>query len=189
MLKFPLHHDLIQGGVGIDQSYIKYFANKQRIDQILQFLKGLPVDDVKEQHTVTELSDYTASKDTHFHSHELYSKIAVEIVNETNLTKGLYINEKVVRPIAYYTPFVVMASKNYLKHLRILGFKTFDSVWDESYDEYVGKDRLEMIYQTINSISEISLETLHKKTYDICLYNKSYLHSCQWGDKVDYITI
>ena len=120
---------------------------------------------------------------------DLYKEIAVEVVNETNITRGFFVTEKIVRPIAYNTPFVVMATANFLKNLRALGFKTFNSVWDESYDELEGKDRLEKIYQTINTISQINLDYLHKNTHDICVYNKSVLDSYQWKKKIKNIKV
>ena len=41
--------------------------------------------------------------------------------------------EKILKPIQQYHPFILLGMYG-LQNLRNLGFKTFDSVWDESYD-------------------------------------------------------
>ena len=183
-IKFNNHKDVIQMGIGLDQAYAKYSTHSERKDQILNFAKILPIDDVQEKKTPEELSDYRGHTSSQYTSQALYKKIAVEIVNETNITRGLSCTEKIARPISYYTPFVVMGSKGYLAHLRMLGFKTFDSVWDESYDSHEGKTRLEMLYKTMHEIANMDLKKLHDKTHDICVYNKEYLHSFQWAKKM-----
>ena len=187
-IKFPLNKEYMNESLGIDKAFAKYYDTKHYRSQILNFLSQLPIDDVKESWTRQELYNVWVN-DSQFNSMDLYKEIAVEAVNETNITRGFFITEKIVRPIAYNTPFVVMATANFLKNIRALGFKTFDSVWDESYDELEGKDRLEKIYQTINNISQINLDYLHKNTHDICVYNKSVLDSYQWKNKIKDIKV
>ena len=77
-----------------------------------------------------------------------------------------------------------MGPIGYLDHLRMLGFKTFSSVWDESYDSHQGKTRLEMLYKTLHEIANMDLKKLNDKTHDICVYNREYLHSFQWNKKM-----
>tara|TARA_E500000318_G_scaffold67004_1_gene61803 strand:- start:275 stop:1252 length:978 start_codon:yes stop_codon:yes gene_type:complete len=187
-IKFPLHEQYTHYSIGIDTAYANYVDHSEYKKQILNFLSKVPIDDIKESWTREDLLNTMQNK-SQFHSYELYQKIAVEIVNETNITSGFFCTEKIVRPIAYYTPFVVMAVPNFLKHLQTLGFKTFDTLWDESYDEYKGKQRLEKIYETLNEIAKIDLKTLHKQTHDICVYNKSVLDSYQWKNKFKDIKV
>jgi hypothetical protein len=47
-----------------------------------------------------------------------------------------HLTEKTFKPIAMGMPFVLSAPTGSLKYLKQYGFKTFDSVWDESYDNY-----------------------------------------------------
>jgi hypothetical protein len=183
-IKFTNHDDMIQMGIGLDEAYAKYSTHSERKDQILNFVKILPIDDVQEKKSPQELSSFMSRTSSQYTSQELYKKVGVEIVNETNLTKGLYCTEKIARPIAYYTPFVVMGPIGYLDHLRMLGFKTFSSVWDESYDSHQGKTRLEMLYNTLHEIANMDLKKLNDKTHDICVYNREYLHSFQWSKKM-----
>lgn len=187
-IKFPLRENWLANGMGIDKSFAYYFKNTEYVKQITEFLQALPVDDVQENWTAEQLMDVHNNK-SQYSSYPLYKHIAVEIVNETNTTSGFSCSEKIVRPISYYTPFVVMAVPHYLKHLQTLGFKTFDSIWDESYDMYEGKTRLQKIYETLHEIARIDLKTLHKQTHDICVYNKSVLDSRQWKNKFKDIKV
>jgi len=187
-IKFALDMNYLTDNLGIDEAFRKYYRIPQRIKPILDFMLHAPVDNVGEKWTREQLANVKDS-DCQFYSHDLYKTIGVEIVNETNTTKGFFLTEKTVRPIAYCTPFVMMASKHHLKHLKTLGFKTFSDVWDESYDDYEDKDRMERIYKTISDISRFTLEELYHRTHEICNYNKSLLDSFAWKNKIPNIKV
>ena len=64
-----------------------------------------------------------------------YNSTAIEVVLETLFDDDrLHLTEKSLRPIACAQPFILTATPGSLEYLRSYGFKTFDSVWDESYD-------------------------------------------------------
>ena len=48
-----------------------------------------------------------------------------------------HLTEKTFKPIAMGMPFVLSAPAYSLQYLKQYGFKTFDSIWDESYDQIV----------------------------------------------------
>lgn len=85
------------------------------------------------------------------------------IVVETDTTEeGLFFSEKIVKPILAKTPFVVLASPNFLTTLKELGFQTFNEWWDESYDLEKNHDkRIEKLYEVITYINSKSLEELY----------------------------
>jgi hypothetical protein len=77
------------------------------------------------------------------HTIHLSSVIPTEIYNFTNYTLIVetywsndftFFTEKIIKPILAKRLFVVCAGQNYLSNLKKLGFKTFDIVIDESYD-------------------------------------------------------
>ena len=51
------------------------------------------------------------------------------------------VSEKVIKPIAYYHPFIVFGSYETLKYLHRVGFETFGNLWDESYDNIVNDEQ------------------------------------------------
>ena len=66
----------------------------------------------------------------------VYNQSYYSIVCETTCSNQYnQYTEKVAKPIVAKRPFVVFAGQHYLKNLRSLGFKTFDGVIDESYDD------------------------------------------------------
>lgn len=65
-----------------------------------------------------------------------YESTHVEVVLETLFDDTRWhLTEKILRTIACGQPFILAASYQSLQYLRSYGFQTFDSVWDESYDQ------------------------------------------------------
>jgi hypothetical protein len=62
-----------------------------------------------------------------------YESYNLEVVLETT-TKAHFITEKTIKVLSAKMPFLMIASPNFLKYLQNLGFKTFNEIWDESYD-------------------------------------------------------
>lgn len=52
----------------------------------------------------------------------------------------LHLTEKIFKPIASKQPFMLLAAPGNLAYLKSYGFKTFDSVIDESYDNIIDND-------------------------------------------------
>jgi len=124
----------------------------------------------------------------------VYEKIAVEVVCETNTWhSSFFITEKILRPMYYRRPFVVLGGCHYLKNLKNMGFRTFDDIFDNTYDVETGMVRIDHIFtmleHTLFSIngkdllekckSDIEhnyslLMELSKKHYRISLENPNY---------------
>lgn len=82
-----------------------------------------------------------------------YDQFEVELVCESFVRGDTFFpTEKTVRPIIGKKPMLVYGPKNYLKHLKELGFKTWDTVWDESYDQYEGIERWKLMQKVIDQI-------------------------------------
>ena len=70
-----------------------------------------------------------------------------------------HLTEKTFKPIAMGMPFVLVATQGSLKYLRSYGFKTFEHIWDESYDqEPDDAKRIERIASLLKSLDELSVE-------------------------------
>jgi hypothetical protein len=66
----------------------------------------------------------------------IYNLTAYTLVTETNgVNEFNFYTEKIVKPILARRLFVVIAGRHYLRNLRAMGFRTFDGIIDESYDE------------------------------------------------------
>jgi hypothetical protein len=90
--------------------------------------------------------------------------------------------EKIWKPVMMAHPFVVAANCGYLRDLRSAGFRTFDSLIDESYDRIdCPSTRAECIIQTIADISHNGAAEFWTASRDICKYNQQHLveYNCQ----------
>jgi hypothetical protein len=66
---------------------------------------------------------------------KIYNKTAYTVVLETWADNCYsFFTEKIVKPMLAYRLFVVISGQYYLRNLRNLGFRTFDGIIDESYD-------------------------------------------------------
>jgi hypothetical protein len=71
-----------------------------------------------------------------------FNDCAFNLVSETNDNNhDVFITEKLWKPIIAQQIFVVHGNFGYLKKLREMGFRTFDSVFDESYDQEPDPDK------------------------------------------------
>ena len=84
-----------------------------------------------------------------------YCNTEIEVVLETIFDDSrLHLTEKSLRPIACGQPFIIASTHGSLKYLHDYGFKTFDTVWDESYDNI--QDPFERMQAIVAVMREIS---------------------------------
>lgn len=75
------------------------------------------------------------------------------VVTETVFDNRLHLTEKTFKPIVMQQPFVMVGPKHSLRYLKHYGFKTFDSIWDESYDQLNDQDRLAAVTKLLSEIN------------------------------------
>lgn len=142
------------------------------------FRKKIPHSYHKQQH-----SDFVmnTNKD-HWPDGDLiypYSNGMIELVTETE-TDMFFITEKIIKPIQAKIPFVVIGSYKFLYNLRKLGFKTFDSIIDESYDQEIDLNiRIERAFESF-----VEYVKNPKDCVEVCDHNANILHKIQ--AKKDY---
>lgn len=64
---------------------------------------------------------------------QAYFNLIVE--SDLDLNHAFFLTEKTIKGLITGMPFVSVASANFLYNLHKLGFKTYNSIWDESYDQ------------------------------------------------------
>jgi hypothetical protein len=111
-----------------------------------------------------------------------YSNTKFEVVLETLFDDNrIQLTEKVLRPIACGHPFMLASTPGSLEYLRNYGFKTFDGIINEGYDnEQDPLKRLDLIIhemkKIINWTSEEKISNWDK-IKKITNYNKKYFFS------------
>lgn len=94
--------------------------------------------------------------------------------------RRLHLTEKTFKAIALGMPFVLVAPAGSLAYLREYGFKTFSSVWDESYDnETDDLRRLQMICEllkVIDSSTTKQKQDIWHEARKIAVYNWNHFY-------------
>lgn len=120
---------------------------------------------------------------------EDYANTDIEIVLETLFDDDrLHLTEKSLRPIACGQPFILAATHGSLEYLRSYGFKTFETVFDESYDTIIdpGK-RLQAITLLMKKIADwTDNERQYKMTQlqEIADFNRNHFFSSNFFNQV-----
>lgn len=108
----------------------------------------------------------------------IYNDCFVDIVTETRFAQPTgNFSEKVLQPVQYMKPFILLAPPYTLECLKSFGYKTFEDFWDESYDTTEDHgDRLAKIFTIIKDILERPPEALvemYKQMYPILEHNRN----------------
>ena len=164
---------------------LKTFITREDFDANLYMKYGL------RKHYVDNVFDYDGGIDYGTNLYDLvgYSKLIkkclIELCVETNVLDYLFITEKLLKPIVFKTPFLLMGCPYTLKYIRQLGFETFDCVFDESYDEQpILYDRVQSVITNLKQISTLSLQDAIKKfkiTEEICNHNYNVFMNSDWS--------
>ena len=108
-----------------------------------------------------------------------YDQFSIEIVMETYCRGNTFFpTEKTVRPLSAMKPMLIYGPKYFLARLRQLGFKTWHSVWDESYDLLEGVERWQRIKSVMQSLAQTTAEQKHniiQQAAAICHHNRLHL--------------
>lgn len=91
-----------------------------------------------------------------------------------------HITEKTFKPICQKLPFVIASTAGSLEYLRRYGFKTFDTIWNEDYDEETDDvQRLEKIARILldlDSLSRRELQDLYYAALPIVQHNFQHFY-------------
>ena len=101
---------------------------------------------------------------------ELTTESLIYHVSETvYFGRRQHLTEKTFKPIAMGMPFVLTAPAHSLEYLKSYGFKTFDSIWDESYDQEENDlVRAKRVVYLLKKIDQQSLEQ-RQKMFEQCM--------------------
>ena len=100
----------------------------------------------------------------------VWNKFQIEVVSETDSIDNFWFTEKTANCLATGKPFVLVSGQGSLQRLRDMGFVTFDSVLDESYDN--ARNPYDRIKATVTSLQEIYRnQTVIDELYEIAQEN------------------
>lgn len=108
---------------------------------------------------------------------DLYNSAYFNLVVETDhRLDNFFVTEKTIKCLVTGIPFVVLSSANFLKGLHRLGFKTYSTVWDESYDTVLKfEDRVESIRELVHDLGKIDWKSKQSELEQIANHNARVL--------------
>ena len=162
--------------VSFDKTLITGEVNKFLLDNNL-----LEKYDILPNKIVADREDI---KNTNGYQHEnemLYLDSYFSIVTETSFyLDNDFISEKIWKPLYQFHPFIVVGRPHLLKYLKEIGFKTFDWLINEDYDNIEDNDkRMEYIVYEIQKLNKLSIEELHMKineNFDSLIHNHKLIN-------------
>jgi hypothetical protein len=91
-----------------------------------------------------------------------------------------HLTEKTFKPIVMQQPFILVSCQGSLEYLRSYGFKTFNTIWDESYDDADDNTRIMKIGKLLSELDSLSLkekQQLQKAMVPIVEHNFNWFYS------------
>jgi hypothetical protein len=77
-------------------------------------------------------------------------------------------------------PFVIVGTRGSLEYLRSYGFRTFDGIWDESYDLAEDDVRIERIASLLRSLDELptaAKQELFESAQEVIEHNWNHFYN------------
>jgi len=143
--------------------------------------------DITDVFSAAKLPRLFAGEDTQeMHSYQLGNFVEsadslVYVPTETvYFGRRTHLTEKTFKAIVLEMPFVLVAPAHSLEYLRKYGFRTFDSVFDESYDlETNDIRRIERVTQLLKDLDDLSMherQQIHQACLPIVQHNYNHFY-------------
>lgn len=114
--------------------------------------------------------------DPDIYNSSYFSVVLETVVPEAN-TFSMF-SEKEAKPIIAKRPFLIGGSQNHLKAFRSLGFKSFNDVFDESYDDEPNETkRFAMMLDEMHRISQLDPLKVYEKLFHVLDHNKKHFEN------------
>ena len=134
-----------------------------------EFLKGVPYQCdsyTSDQHNQHDLLDPALFTESYFH-------LVLETMFDLDGSNGAFVSEKTFKCIKHAVPFVLVGAPGSLQLLRDLGYKVYDSVIDNSYDQERDNDRRwRAVKNTLDQILQSDLAQWHAQCQSDAEHNQ-----------------
>jgi hypothetical protein len=98
--------------------------------------------------------------------------------------------EKIAKPLLIGHPWIAVANRGFYRDLKNLGFRTFEHLIDESFDQIDNpQDRIDRIVDIVDDLVQQDLANFLESCYSTCKYNQSHLQEyreslrCKFPDR------
>jgi len=113
---------------------------------------------------------------------DIYNQTHYSIVAETtNNNNWSFFTEKIIKPMLARRLFLVEGGQRYLQNLKLLGFKTFNDVVDESYDlEPDAGKRMNMMLDQVAYLHTQDPAVIQQKIAPVVEHNFNHVMNFNW---------
>lgn len=113
---------------------------------------------------------------------DVFNRTAYSIVAETDYDNTLsFFSEKTAKPIIARRLFVAFSGYKFLHNLKTLGFRTFDCVIDESYDNEIDDHkRYSMAFDQVKKLCSMPQQQVYERIQDVVEHNHQLLMTRNW---------
>ena len=111
---------------------------------------------------------------------KIYDHTKYSVIAETVYERVFFLTEKTTKALFAKRIFVIFSCQGFLQQLRSLGFKTFDSIIDESYDREPNTiKRFELAFKQVEFLAQSSYNSLLDQVQSISEHNHNRLFEYQ----------
>ena len=130
--------------------------------------------------TLGEFDPYTFILPEHYHNVgatlpiKIYNSSYFNIVVETdiNVNDSFFITEKTTKCLISGMPFLLVATPFFLKNLHDRGFRTYNTLWDESYDSIIDLDaRIDALVELADRLKDFDWQKHKQELQSIAQHN------------------
>ena len=115
-----------------------------------------------------------------FLPYKIYNQTWYSVICESFPNKIFY-TEKLAKPLIAQRLFVFFGARHTLKHLKSFGYRTFDTVIDESYDDVENdQQRWQMAWQQIECLAGQDPAAIYKQIQPIVAHNRELIMTQNW---------
>jgi hypothetical protein len=189
----PMYFDAL---LGAGKQHKDFVAEQIRADDLEEkiilrhgYKNFIYPDGVKEQRSVFDTIEYKGVGTSVFPivPINIYNDSAYSIVCETSYdNRWVFLTEKTAKCFMARRLFVMFAGVHYLKAIRNLGFKTFDGIIDESYDDIEdNQTRWDMAYAQVKYLCSQPQQPILDQIKSIVDYNYDLMWGTDWRGTLD----
>lgn len=125
-------------------------------------------------HTVRDQYDPAQNTNRDILAH--YGRFRVEITAETyTIGDCFFPTEKTIRPLSQGRGLLVYGPVDFLRRLRSMGFRTWDTIWDETYDSVQGPLRWQLMRTELGKIAVLDPGAVERELQEIYQHNSAVL--------------
>ena len=117
--------------------------------------------------------------------YNIYNQCYYSLVAETSEEQPNFYTEKTGKPLLSKRLFVMFAGQYHLKHLRDFGFKTFDGIIDESYDDIADTEtRYREAWKQVEFLMSQHPAKIYKRAESRLEHNQKHFMQINWQEKM-----